>query len=362
MDNKDTQSMHRSAMTDSSNTQTTTTRRGSLLRMASWAAACGTWPLAGAAQSVRTSQADGWPTQPVDVMVPYPAGGVVSRLGLALAKNIGARSAHPITPHYVPGKAGAVAGALVAKARPDGSQFLLAGSHMAIGSALQVDKGFDFLSQLQPLMLLVQMPMVVVINPGRLRARTASELVLELARKPARYRISCGGDASTSRMGAEMLRYHAKSQLEVVNFRGSGPGLQALVAGHTDVMVEALVSCLPEIRKGRMRPLMVLSSVRNPSLPHVETSAEIGLPLLQMDAWSGMFGPRGMSRKLQASVQDRLGALAQDAHFVSDWGIAWSGLHGGALESFMHERVALWKGRVQSLGLPVASAPTEGSS
>lgn len=337
-------------------------RRASLLRMASWAGLAAGGGSALAAQPARTSVAQGWPTQPVSVLVPYPAGGVVSRLGGAMAKAMGQHSPHPITAKYVPGKAGVVAGTTVAKSRPDGSEFLLAGSHMAIANALQVDGSFDFLSQLQPLMLLAQMPMVVVINPGRLRARTGSELVLELARKPARYRVSCGGDASTSRMGAEMLRYHAKSQLEVVNFRGSGPGLQALIAGHTDVMVEALVSCLPDIRNGRMRPLMVLSGVRSPSLPHVETATEVGLPLLQMDAWSGLFGPRGMTQGLQTRIQERLGALVQDPHFASDWGIAWSGLHGGALERFMQERVQLWTQRVQTMGLPVASMAAEGSN
>ena len=297
-----------------------------------------------------------WPQRPVDVVVPYPAGGISSRLAKTVANALGKHVPQPVRLAYRPGGAGAVGGQWVAHKEAHTERLLLGGSHLPIARALQPEGRFDFVLQLDPLLLLTRIPMVVLVQPARLKARYAPELLIELARKPARYRMATGGIGSASYLAAEMLRYYAKAQVEMLHFRGGGPAQQELLAGTADVMVDSLLAALPHIRSGRLKAVMLMGNQRDTTQPDVPCATELGLPELQMDNWYGLFARRGLPPAQRAQLMDRLMAMAKDPEFVAEWGVVWSGLQGEALQNLMLQDVRQWRERVQTLGLPTMPA------
>ena len=134
-----------------------------------------------------------WPTDPVTLVVPFSAGGTTALLAKQLVKPFQQHTQQSLRLQYQSGAAGVQGAAYAASAPPDGKHLLMGGSNLAVARALAADDDFDLMEDLRPLALVARVPLVLLVNPGRMRSRTAMEWLSDLGRKPMYYRMASAG-------------------------------------------------------------------------------------------------------------------------------------------------------------------------
>ena len=306
------------------------------------------------AQSMKVQRRESWPTQSVNLIVPFPAGGSSAILAKQLSQAFERATQQPLRLQYLGGGGGLQGANFAAKAVADGQNLFIGGSHLAMARALMPDGEFDLIEDLRPLALVAKIPQVVVVNPLRIRARTAMEWLAELSRKPKRYRMATAGVGSSSHISAEILKHQEVLIFDFVHFRGAGPALQDLLAGSVDMMIDGLISCLPYIRSGQLRPLIVTGTERVSVLPDVPCAHELGVDALNRVMWYGLFAPsqlpEGQSKAIQQVFQRLENDQALQANFES-LGIRWGGVYGEAFEAQVQQETLSWAQHLKEIGL-----------
>ncbi|WP_260675189.1 Bug family tripartite tricarboxylate transporter substrate binding protein [Comamonas aquatica] len=323
-----------------------------------WTAALAAWPSVrepwAQTAAVARKGPGAWPTDPVTLVVPFPAGGTTALLAKQLVKPFQQHTQQSLRLQYQSGAAGVQGAAYAASAPPDGKHLLMGGSNLAVARALAADDDFDLVQDLRPLALVARVPLVLLVNPGRMRSRTAMEWLSDLGRKPMYYRMASAGQGSSSHVYAEILRQQEALRFKFVHFRGAGPALQDLLAGSVDMMIDGVVSCLPHVRSGRLKALMVSGNERVASLPDVPCATELGVHAMDRVAWYGLFAPKQLPDSRAAAIVDvlrQLGADPQLKSSLADLGIGWGGLYGEDFESMVKEQTLEWAQRMKALGL-----------
>lgn len=306
------------------------------------------------AQSVKGGRRNSWPSQAVNLIVPFPAGGSSAILAKQLAQAFERAAQQPLRLQYMGGAGGLQGANFAAKTAADGYNLFIGGSHLAMARALMPDGEFDLIEDLRPLALVAKVPQVVVVNPLRMRARTAMEWLSDLSRKPGRYRMATAGVGSSSHIAAEILKHREALNFDFVHFRGAGPALQDLVAESVDMMVDGLISCLPHIRTGQLKPLMVTGTERVAVLPDVPCAHELGVDALDRVTWYGIFAPSQLPTAQAQVVQQLFQRLGNDQTLRENFealGIQWGGAYGEAFETQVQQETLWWAQRLKEIGL-----------
>jgi tripartite-type tricarboxylate transporter receptor subunit TctC len=321
-------------------------RRGLLTAGAAAALTPWSW-----AQAQRTER---WPRAPVNLVVPFPAGGTSALLAKQLKAPFERLTRQRLQLQYF-GGAGGMPGALYTAAAPaDGQHLCIGGNYMAIARALYPSDDFDFLQDLRPLAMVAEVPQVVVIHPQRMRVRTVHEWLNELGRKPARYRMATASVGSASHLSAALLKHQSALNFDFVHFRGSGPALQDLLAGSVDMMLDGLVSCLPHVRSGRLKALLVTGAQRVSALPDVPCAQELNLAALDDMYWYGLFAPRKIAPATEQAVVQQLQRLGEDAQLqaaLAASGLRWGNTYGDAFEALVQQQTHAWAQHLKRIGL-----------
>ena len=295
-----------------------------------------------------------WPSHAVNLVVPFPAGGASAILGKHLSMAFERTTLKSMRIDYR-GGAGGMQGASYAASLPaDGYHMLIGGSYLVKSRALLPDAEFDLMEDLTPLALLAHVPQIVLVNPARMRVRTMTEWILELRRKLSRFRVATAGLGSSSHIAAEILRVQQSLNFEFVHFRGSGPALQDLLAGSVDTMVDGLISCLPYLKSGQLKALMVSGSERLAAWPEVPCAAELGLDVLDSLAWYGLFTPKHLSDRLRQPILEVLQRIGEDRELASAYesmGIQWGNVYGNDFADMVAVQTQQWAQRLKGIGI-----------
>lgn len=295
-----------------------------------------------------------WPGQAINLIVPFPAGGTSAILAKQLAQTFERTTQHPLKLHYQSGGGGFQGANFAAKAPANGQHLFIGGSHLAVARALISSESFDLMEDLRPLALVAMVPQVIVVNPARMRSRTAMEWLAELTRKSARYRMATAGVGSASHITAEILKHQEALRFDLVHFRGSGPALQDLLAGSVDMMIDGLIACLPHIRSGRLKALMVTGGQRADVLPDVPCAQEMGVSALDSVTWYGIFAQQQLVDSHAAAIVHVFKRMGEDPTLDKNFrelGIRWGGLYGDAFTSMVQQETMAWAQRVKNMGL-----------
>lgn len=300
------------------------------------------------------SSLNAWPNKPVNLIVPFPAGGSSAILAKQLAQSFERKTLQPLRLIYQGGAGGMQGANFASKSAANGQNLLLGGSYLAVARALINNDEFDFIDDLRPLAMVAAVQQVILVNPARMRSRTAMELLSDLSRKPARYRMATAGIGSSSHISSEILKHQESLHFEFVHFRGAGPAMQDLLVGSVDMMIDGLVSCLPHIRSGRLKPLMVTGTQRTNVLPDVPCAQELGVHSLERVTWYGLFAPRQLSDAQAATMVEVFERMGSDAGMSSNFeamGIRWGGVYGEAFTAMVKQDTMQWAQRLKSMGL-----------
>ena len=264
--------------------------------------------VATAAAFASPAVAQNYPNQPIRIIVPTPPGGVADLLARAVAQGISANTGKTVIAEQRTGAGGVIAADFVAKAPPDGYTIYM-GFHPTQSILVHLQKlPYDPAKDFEPIMLVGSSPNMLVVNPS-LPVKTPKELVDYARKNPGKISFGSPGNGSSGHMVGEQFKIMHKLDLVHVPYKGAGPAVIDLVAGHIQMMFDIVPLAREQMLAGKVRALGVMSPQRLPVVPDVPTMAEQGMPELEGGPWFGLLAPA----KTPRPIIDWLNAEARKA-------------------------------------------------
>lgn len=261
---------------------------------------------------IATSQP--YPSKPVKVIVPYPAGSTPDIVGRVLANKLQAALGQPFVVENRAGASGNIGADAVAKSAPDGHTLLVAvNGPVAVNKHLYKDMPYDSDKDLLPISLLASSPQMLVVIPS-VGVGTFKEFIDHVRRNPGRLSYGSVGGGSASHLTMELLKSDARVFVVHIPYRGFPPAVTDMLAGNIHAMFAIIPAVLPQVKAGKMRALAVTGLKRSALAPDVPSVAELGFPQLESLAWIGLLAPAGTPQ----AVVSRLGSEAVRAMRAQD--------------------------------------------
>jgi tripartite-type tricarboxylate transporter receptor subunit TctC len=292
-----------------------------------------------------------WPSRPLRIIVPFAPGGPVEVPARFIAERIAPELGQPVIVEAKPGAGGALGIQHVIQAN-DPHTLLVTTSAVAVLPAMLANAGFDPRTDLRPVTMLTDAPMLLLARPDN-PWRDLVGLLAAARARPGAISFGSSGAGSTTHLGGALLGFEAKVDLLHVPYRGAAPAATALYAGDTDLLVTGMGEAMPHLREGRLVALCVTSATRSPALPQVMAAAEV-VPGYAMSIWYAMFGPRALPDAAVARLNALIAPLRTGtslAQRMQDSGVALL-LDGPApLAERLARELPQWQRLAQQTGL-----------
>ena len=240
------------------------------------------------------SRAQAFPSRPIRLIVPFPAGGPTDIVARPFARLLGEALKTTVVVENRGGAGGTLGANLVAESPADGYTLLMAtvGTN-AINPSLYKKLPYDAVRDFTPIAQVAAAPVAVVVHPS-LPANNLAELVAQAKRMPGKLNYGSAGNGTPGHLTAELFKSVSGIDIRHVPYRGSAPAVTDLIAGQIQLMFDPLQSVLANVKGGNLRALAVSSAARSPVLPDVPTIAESGYPGFETTAWWGVFAPANL--------------------------------------------------------------------
>lgn len=250
------------------------------------------------------AHAETFPSRPIQWVVAYAAGGGTDILARSIGQQMSERLGVKVVIDNRPGGAGNIATGVVAVAPPDGYTLLMGNvGPIAVNPSLFRSLAHDPQRELTPITQLASAPLIVLVNPS-VAARSMGDLIALAKANPGKLSYASAGTGSSNHLAGAMLNMMAGIDLVHVPYRGAGPAMNDVIAGHVSLTISTIPSAMAAVRAGTVRALAVTSAQRLPSLPDLPTVAESGLAGYEVSAWYGVLGPAGMAASLVKRLHD----------------------------------------------------------
>ncbi|HXX08906.1 MAG TPA: tripartite tricarboxylate transporter substrate binding protein [Pseudolabrys sp.] len=251
------------------------------------AAAALLWAAAAFAQN----EAKDYPSRPIRIIVPTPAGGPVDVMARLLAAALPSVLGQNVFIENKPGAGNTIGSRQAAAADPDGYTLMVSAASGLIMSPMIVKSaGYDA-SSFAPIALVAETPQVLVVNP-QLPFKTVAELVAYAKANPGKLNYSTGGVGTLPHLNAELFKSVSGTNILHVPYKGGGPSLTAVVAGEVQMTFDTVSTSLQLIEDGKLRALAIVGPKRSPELPDVPAMPEIGFPSVSSGAWTALLAPK----------------------------------------------------------------------
>lgn len=251
-----------------------------------------------------------WPSRPVTIVVPFPAGGGTDAFARPLAAQLSKQLGKQFVIDNRGGAGGTVGASLASKAAPDGYTIFIGGAHHVIAPSFYKKLDYDIEKDFVPITVIAQPPQVVVVNPTKVQVKTLQELIAYARQNPGKLNYGSAGNGSSHHLAGELFKIQTKTFITHIPYKGAGPALSDLIAGQVDMVFDGLGSSAQHIRGGRIRALAVAAPKRSPAFPDVPTAAEAGVPNYEVSTWYALWVPKNtpkeISDKLYAEVNKAL--------------------------------------------------------
>jgi tripartite-type tricarboxylate transporter receptor subunit TctC len=301
------------------------------------------------------AQSAEWPSRPVQVLVPFVAGGPSDIVARSIAMRMQQNLGQPVVAENRPGANGEVAARLVARAAPDGHTLFVGSIGVfAINAALRPNLGYDPVKDFSPVTLAVTTPNVLVVNPNVVPARDLDGVIAWLKQNRGRTSYSTSGVGSSDQLTMELFKQMTGTDPTHVPYQGGAAAATDLIAGNVQISFQNLGTVAGHIQGGRLRPIVVTSAERSRILPEVPTASEAGLKDFVVTSWQAVMAPAGVAAPLLAKVHaattealrhpetvQRLNAIGFDV--VANTPEEYS--------AFQRAEIARWREVVQAAGI-----------
>ena len=267
----------------------------------------------------RSATAQSYPSKPIVIVVPFPAGGPTDVLARILAERMRKTLGQPIVVENTAGAGGNIATARVIRAAADGYMVSIGhwGTHVVNGAFYTLP--FNLLTDFEPVAMIATNPQVILSKPA-VPARNLKELIAWIGANPDKVLAGNGGVGASSHMAAVYFESAIRAKLRHVPYKGGAPALQALLGGEVDIFVTQLATVSTQLQSGKVRAHAVTAKTRQAAAPTIPTVDEAGLPGFHTAVWHGIWLPKGTPReivvKLNAAVVEALADPAVRARFI----------------------------------------------
>jgi tripartite-type tricarboxylate transporter receptor subunit TctC len=254
-----------------------------------------------------------YPTRPITIVVPFPAGGALDVFGRILAERMRASLAQNVIIENVAGASGGLGVGRVARAAPDGYTLVIGywGTHVANGVVYALP--YDVLRDFEPIALTVAVPRLIV-SKNAAPAKNLRELIGWLKSNPDKASAGTSGIGSIEHVSGVLFQNITGTRFHFVPYRGAAPAVQDLVAGQIDLMIANLNTSLPQIREGNIKAFAVATETRSAAAPEIPTADEAGLAGFYVSSWLGVWAPKGTPQNAIAKLNSAtVTALADPA-------------------------------------------------
>ena len=319
--------------------------RRKALQMLAVLAAFGT----GAAQALE------YPTKPVRIVVPYPAGGFNDTLGRLAAKYLSDYWKKPVIVDNKPGAGTMIGTKEVAGAAADGHTILVVQFPYAANPWLYKNIAYDTQKAFAPVLLAGRSPMLLVTH-AQGPYRSAAELLAAARIKPNALTYGSSGAGSSNHLAMALFETATATQMRQIPYKGSTPMLTDLAGGQFDVALDLLPHAMPFMQSGRVRPLAIAAPKRSPLLPDVPTAAEAGIPGYEVSSWHGFVVPSGTPPSVVDKLNSDLNRMLLEDEVKKAFaaqGVVPDGGTPAQFRGFIDGQMALWKKVVSDRNITV---------
>lgn len=267
------------------------------------------WSAAPAQAQAQAPAAQPFPTRPVTVVVPFPPGGGTDVGARLVAQKLSVKWGQPVLIDNKAGASGMVGADVVAKAKPDGYT-LLAGNvgTQSVNPSLYKKMAYDPDKAFAPISMIAELPLVLLITPS-LPYQSVRDLMAAAKLEPGKLSYASSGSGGAPHLAAEIFRKSGGLNMLHVPYKGGGPAVTDLMAGHVDILFATVLESIGHLKSGKLRGLAVSSASRSPALPDMPTVSE-SLPGFDTGSWIGMLAPAGtppaLVEKISADVREVL--------------------------------------------------------
>ncbi len=308
----------------------------------------------GLATSPVTAQT--YPSRPITIVVPFPAGGPVDVVGRLLAERMRESLGQPVLIENVAGASGSIAVGRVARAAPDGYTIVIGNWATFVVNGAIFPLQYDLVKDFEPIGLITTQPYLVVARKT-MPANDLSGLIAWLKANPDKASQGTSGVGTPAHVAGVFFMKETGTHFQLVPYRGLAPAMQDLIAGQIDLIFDSPVSSLPQIRAGSVKAYAVMAKKRAAAAPDIPTVDEAGLPGVYMSSWYGVWTSRGTPPEIVAKLNTAINAALTDTKTrerIADLGqeIAAPELQNPqALGAFQKAEIAKWWPILKEMGI-----------
>jgi tripartite-type tricarboxylate transporter receptor subunit TctC len=274
--------------------------------------------LAIALAAIANAFAQGYPSRPITLVVPYPAGGPSDTLARVVAEPLRGLLGQPVVIENVSGAGGSIGTGKVARSAPDGYTLSLGHVQTHVINAASQNLSYDVVKDFEPVTLLADTPQWIAGRSG-FPAATTAELIAWMRANPGRATVGAVGVGGLTDIAAIYFQKQTGTRFQLVPYRGGAPLVQDLIAGQIDLTFGQAANYLPHVREGRLKAYAVLAPKRWWAAPDVPTMDEAGVPGFHASFWHGLWVPKGTPKeaieKLHAALVQALADPALQKRF-----------------------------------------------
>ena len=303
-----------------------------------------------AALSMAAHAQSTWPSKPVTLVVPFPAGGGTDAFARPLSAQFAKQTGKQLVIDNRGGAGGTLGASIAARAAPDGYTLFMGAVHHAIAPSVYPKLDYDIEKDFVPIALVANVPQVLVVNPKNIPGDFKAFMAQARA-NPGKLNYGSAGAGTSHHLAGELFKQQTKTFITHIPYKGAGPALQDLIAGNVDMVFDGLGSSAGHIKGGRIKALMVSGNKRNPAFPDVPHAAELGLPDYTVTTWYGIWAPKGTPADVQARVLEELRRAAAAEDIKVAWannGAEFPNLVQQQFGSFVNAEIKRWAAVVKA--------------
>ena len=257
--------------------------------------------------------ADTWPSRPIKLIVPFPAGGPTDTASRILGQKLSERLKQPVVVENKAGASGSIAARQVMDSPADGYTLMMLATPTLLAPHLYKKAGYDTVKNFTPVATIYDLPIVVVVNPTQMPTVTdVQRLITHAKARPGQINYTSSGPGSFGHLSMELLKELGQFEMQHVPYKGGVPAITDTIGGQVPVMYADLVAALPHIQSGKLRAIAVGSPQRVAMLPQVKTIAEQGFKGFDAVSWGGLLGPLGTPKEVVSRINKEVAEILAD--------------------------------------------------
>ncbi|WP_434032773.1 Bug family tripartite tricarboxylate transporter substrate binding protein [Cupriavidus sp. a3] len=254
----------------------------------------------------------GYPSKPIQLVLPFPPGGATDLVGRTIARKLGERLGQTVVVENRPGAGTVVAASYVAKSAPDGYTLMAtSGTTFTVNPSVYARLPYDPQKNFEPIGLIGSTGLVLLANRD-VPVNNLKEFVSAVKAQPGKYSYGSFGAGTTAHFAGEELLNLTGTKLLHVPYKGSAPAMTDLIGGQIPFSVDTVAAAIPQLKSGKIKAIAVTTAKRSTLLPNVPTVAESGYPGMDTSTWIALVGPRGLPEDVRAKLEKALADTIAD--------------------------------------------------